>query len=63
MAFFALAASGTEADVRGQTWVRKVDDLMVVSSDEGVTALFRSTLSLPNLRRKVSEWKGMSAML
>ena len=42
--------------------MRKVDDLMVVSSDEGVTALFRSTLSLLNLRRKVSEWKGRSAM-
>ena len=40
-----------------QAWLRKVENLAIIPCTEGVTALFRSTLNILNLRRKVSEWK------
>eukprot|EP00969_Alexandrium_andersonii_P322467 14248049-Alexandrium_andersonii.AAC.1 len=45
-----------------QTWLRKVSDLQVLATDTGANALFRSSLSLQDLRTKVSRWKGANAV-
>ena len=57
MAHWVMTATATEADVMRAAWVRKLEDRLIVSDNEGATVLFRSPLSLNNLQRKVSELK------
>ncbi len=54
---FKLTIPLTEADFMRAAWVKKVQDLLVVPGDEGVTVFFRSPLTLLNIRRKACEQK------